>query len=428
MSAPVTRTTTGRSVLASLVAIGVFSSSSVVQGAALPDRAPPAGFAAVNGAGGGRTVAGAFTGNARSAAVVLGGMLGAMRGYFDGVPIVSSAVGDPGDRGIMAFFDARLQGTPVRGVALVQLNDGGGGGAAFLFDRPADIGRSFLAMVRQLGSLQVPGGGPVQPPVALQQQTTPDGKAAIGIPPGWRISGWGNGAVDVAGPEGQLVDVGIYLPIMVQPTFVGPVAGAIYLPYIADPAVAVRAVSDAQSRQAVARGGPAVTDIQVLERYNTPPPTGAGQAAYLFARSRIGGRPHLHFALVNTAPIDAGSWAYYYSTVGAPDGVFQRDFALMLQVWRSWSLNEQMLRDRMQDAANTLRQTGEILRAASRGQSAAFERANKGFSYYIRGIEVLEHTPTGRRGNFDRDYADAVVKTDPTKFRLVPPSQYRTTD
>ena len=75
-----------------------------------------------------------------------------------------------------------------------------------------------------------------------------------------------------------------------------------------------------------------------------------------------------------------------------------------------------------------MRQTGEILRSAARGQSEAYDRANKGFSYYIRGVEVLEHSPSGRRGNFDRDSAAAVVKADPTKFRLVPPSQYRTTD
>jgi len=75
-----------------------------------------------------------------------------------------------------------------------------------------------------------------------------------------------------------------------------------------------------------------------------------------------------------------------------------------------------------------MRQTGEILRSTARGQSEAFDRANKGFDYYIRGVEVLENTPTGARGNFDRDFADAVVKVDPTKFRLVPPSQYRTSD
>lgn len=166
-----------------VLALGVVSPGAVARAAALPERTPPSGFAAVNGPAGGRTLAGTFTGNARSAALVLSGMVGLLRGYFDGTPAVSAAVGDPADRGIMAFFDARLQGTPVRGAVIVQLNDGGGGGVA-----------------------------------------------------------------------------------------------------------------------------------------------------------------------------------------------------------------------------------------------------NKGFSYYIRGLEVLEHSPSGRRGNFDRDFADAVVKADPTKFRLVPPSQYRTTD
>ncbi|MGH7400007.1 MAG: hypothetical protein ACRELW_21005, partial [Candidatus Rokuibacteriota bacterium] len=406
-----------RCLLIALLATGIVLPASASRAAQLPERPPPAGFVAVNGASGGRTLAGTFTGNACSAAVVLGGLLRALRGYFDGAPTVSGAVGDPRDRGIMAFFDARLQGIPVRGAAIVQLNDGGGGGVAILFDRPADIGRSFPAMARQLGGIQVPGGGPAQRPVALQQQTTPDGKAAIGVPPGWRISGYGNGAVDVAGPQGQMVDVGIFLPILVQPTFVGPVAGAIYLPFIADPAAAVPVVSQALSRQTVARGGQGTTNVEVLERYNATPPTGAGQAAYLFVRSRLGGRAYYHFGLVNTAPIDANSWTYYYSTVAAPDGVFQRDFALMLNVWRSWSLNQQMLRDRMQDAANKMRQTGEILRSAARGQSEAYDRANKGFSYYLRGLEVLEHTPSGRRGNFDRDYADAVVRADPTKYR-----------
>jgi hypothetical protein len=417
-----------RRFLIALLVLGELFAAVAVAAAPLPERTPPAGFGSINGAGGGRTLAGTFTGNARSAAAVLGGVLGALRGYFDGAPTVSSAVGDPGDRGIMAFFDARLQGTPVRGAVMVQLNEGGGGGVAVIFDRPADIGRSFRPMARQLGSVPIPGGGPPQRPAMLQQQTTPDGKAAIGVPPGWRISGYGNGAVDVAGPQGQLVDVGIYLPIFSAPTYGGPVPGAVYLPFIADPGTAVRAVSEAQSRQAVARGGQGVTDIEVLERVPTPPPTGSGQAAYLFVRSRIGGRPHLHFALVNTTVIDQRSWAYYYSTVAAPDGVFQRDFALMLNVWRSWSLNQQMLRDRMQDAANKMRQTGEILRSAARGQSEAFDRANKGFDYYIQGVEVLEHTPSGARGNFDRDFADAVVRADPTKFRLVPPSQYRTSD
>lgn len=118
---------TSKPLLISVLAIWVGLSAATVRAAPLPERTPPSGFAAVNGPTSGRTLAGTFSGNARSAAAVLGGMLGALRGYFDGSPAVSSAVGDPGDRGIMAFFDARLQGTPVRGAVIVQLNEGGGG-------------------------------------------------------------------------------------------------------------------------------------------------------------------------------------------------------------------------------------------------------------------------------------------------------------
>ena len=108
---------TSKHLLIAGLAISILLPAAIVLAAPLPERTPPSGFASVNGPTGGRTLAGTFSGNARSAAAVLGGMLGALRGYFDGAPAVSSAVGDPGDRGIMAFFDARLQGTDRREVA-----------------------------------------------------------------------------------------------------------------------------------------------------------------------------------------------------------------------------------------------------------------------------------------------------------------------
>jgi hypothetical protein len=45
-----------------------------------------------------------------------------------------------------------------------------------------------------------------------------------------------------------------------------------------------------------------------------------------------------------------------------------------------------------------------------------------------RRSQTASHSPSGRRGNFDRDDAAAAVKADPTKFHLVDPSRYRTTD
>jgi hypothetical protein len=86
---------TSKRLLTTVLAIGIVLAATTVRAAPLPERTPPSGFVAVNGPASGRTLAGSFSGNARSAAAVLGGMLGALRGYFDGAPVVSSAVGDP---------------------------------------------------------------------------------------------------------------------------------------------------------------------------------------------------------------------------------------------------------------------------------------------------------------------------------------------
>ena len=62
--------------LVAMLALGWASLAATAGAAPLPERTPPNGFTSINGAGGGRTLAGTFTGNARSAAAVLGGMLG----------------------------------------------------------------------------------------------------------------------------------------------------------------------------------------------------------------------------------------------------------------------------------------------------------------------------------------------------------------
>jgi hypothetical protein len=70
--------------LIALLALVWASLAAPAAAAPLPERTPPNGFTSINGASGGRTIAGTFTGNARSAAAVLGGMLGGLHGYFDG--------------------------------------------------------------------------------------------------------------------------------------------------------------------------------------------------------------------------------------------------------------------------------------------------------------------------------------------------------
>jgi len=69
---------TSKRLLITVLALGIVLPATTVRAAPLPERTPPSGFASVNGLTGGHALAGTFSGNAHSAAVVLGGMLGAL--------------------------------------------------------------------------------------------------------------------------------------------------------------------------------------------------------------------------------------------------------------------------------------------------------------------------------------------------------------
>lgn len=77
---------------------------------------------------------------------------------------------------------------------------------------------------------------------------------------------------------------------------------------------------------------------------------------------------------------------YYDSTVSAPPEVFKAEFATLLEIWRSWSLSQRLLSMRIQDAARSMRQAGDILVSASRIPGQGMERAARGWDLYIWGI------------------------------------------
>ena len=397
----------------------------------LPNRALPEGYQATDQPDGGRILAATFSGNARSAAAVLRGINGQLGGYFDAVPQINSAVRDPSDQNVLAAFDARIAGAPVCGMTIIGLV-GGGGAVAVLFDHAGSVERTLPNLLQQLRALQVrgSGGGPAggTANVPLQQTPCPDGKCSVGLPQGWRISGWGNAAVDVMGPNGEALDLGIYMPVftpnaMVQSSMV-PVS-----PYVADAVRAAVFLTEASSRISMAQGQPPIQNIQVLEAMPSPPPLGTGQAAWILSRFEQGGRRYLSFGIANSAPIDYTSWAVYSSSVRAPEEIFRQELPLLLRVWGSWQISGKVIQERMQAAAESMRQTQEILRSTIQNQSNAFERANKGWDYYIRGVEIVRYEPTGEHSKpLDRDWADWLHKQDPLKFTVLPASQYNKND
>ena len=52
------------------------------------------------------------------------------------------------------------------------------------------------------------------------------------------------------------------------------------------------------------------------------------------------------------------------------------------------------------------------------------DRSTAGFIHYINDTTVVQHDPTGAHGAMDANWADALVKSDPEHFHVVPVSQY----
>lgn len=199
---PATRISRGRIVKGRIVAL-IVASLCTSSGA----RAAPQGFQVYGDPQGtGRVLFGTFSGNSRSATIVLRGILEKVRGYFDDVPEIRSGVRDDADQHVQAMFFATIQRAPVLGVAAIDLANGGGS-ASLLFDHPETIQASFPRLRAVLAA-----NAPQRRPEVPLQRTLADG-STIGVPPGWRVTNVGKGSVDMRGPRGEAISLGAAAPV-----------------------------------------------------------------------------------------------------------------------------------------------------------------------------------------------------------------------
>jgi len=92
----------------------------------------------------------------------------------------------------------------------------------------------------------------------------------------------------------------------------------------------------------------------------------------------------------------------------------------MWKSWQSWTVNGSVLNQRLADAANSMRETGDIINSGYSERQQAQDRSNQGFDQYIRDTATLENTSTGGRSELNWNNADAIAKSRPTEYRVVP--------
>lgn len=372
--------------------------------ASLPQRRAPANYTSSEGPGGaGRLLRATFSGNARSVQMVMTALLGGLRAqYFDGRLAVTGAVASQDDQRSQAMFQTSLDAAPVAGLLVVELTEGNGR-ATVLLDTAARFRSSLPALARMAG-----GGGAGEAPAARRQiqwvhHQFPDGSGAIQLPSDWRMLSAAKGAVDAMGPNGEAIGLGG--PYVVNTNSWYAQSGYLVGPYM-KPLQALEYLYPQMARQSARLGYhkqlERIIESQEFSEQGVP-------AAYTLYDGVLNGRAYRWYEMSTTRMIGPSMWMYYQSVVGAPRENFAREFGTLLQIWGTWQISGRLIASRLRSAVESMRQAGEIYRSANQSASATYDRTNRAWSLYIRGNELVEHMPTGGRGEVDQNYAQKMV-------------------
>jgi hypothetical protein len=322
-------------------------------------------------------------------------------GYFDRALALLSAASDGGDTQVQGSFRASFNNIPVTGLLQVTVSNGKASAMLF-FDRQDLLKQSLPAMAKQVAgnAPKAPGGGPERP--QLVRTALSDNSGYINLAPGWNITGAYKGTVDTQGPNGEFLSLGGYQQVFPRGNYPKMING----PYLA-PWPAFMAYEDALLDHKLRQGQ---GSIRLLEQAPTQGSPGQ-QAAYLSYELAVSGQKFRGLAMVITAPLhdDLGSWFFYLSVAGAPSDRYPQALPTLLEMWKSWSVNQSVFRERIESALKSMRETTRLIQEANAYRQHVFDNTNFAWDETIRGVTMVEDTVTRERGEVDTNYAQGIV-------------------
>jgi hypothetical protein len=265
----------------------------------------------------------------------------------------------------------------------------------------------------------------VPAPVKWEDARLPDGSGSLKLPTGYRITGANKGAVDIVGPEGQSVELGLAYPVntpqveqawLAQQAQIGMQprpSGLPVAPFPQSAAQAVQVMLPNLNRAIAAAGGNPLEIVHIDDLGQIPNAAGVGGMLHIVAdqTDRQRNRTRFHsLAYVLASAIGDGRWLYYYSYVSAPESTFERDVPVMTQIWASWKVDDRVLRERLAKAAENFREANEIQARGRIDAQKVRDNANADFDEVIRGYRTVEDTQTGERREANLGYVDDVVR------------------
>ncbi len=317
-----------------------------------------------------------------------------------------SAFSDRYDRFVEGSFTATLRGTAVSGVLLA----GTHGVAAAAFDTTDRAPRTVPALLARMGS----AGGSAAATRPLHPVSF--GTGTVALPDSWDVLNSYQGCVEAASRQDHgYLAFGCPQAAFAPPLLPGADPRTVLVVTGSEPVAALRRVLTSASP-----AGLGVANVRIAEVQPVQAPMAGGRAAYVLFDYTAGGAPFRGLALVAVAGVGDRSFMVYKSMFMLPAATFAQLAPTLWKSWQSWGVNSGVLTSRLTAAAQSMRETGDIITGAYWARQHAGEQTSFGFDQYIRGTAQLEEVTTGRRWNGSYFDASTIVEHDPVNYRIVP--------
>jgi hypothetical protein len=340
--------------------------------------------------------------------------------FFDGRARAMGGVRDAYDQQAEAGFQATIQRSPVAGVAIATIRRGIGT-VGFAFDSPQTIGRTLPRLLQLGGGSGVSTTGSCAPPPAPDAWQTvayPDGSGQLQLPSGWQITGAYKGMVTAKGPHGYmysalwekaLTPAGAAYMARMLPGFDPSTNNTVAEP--TDPIVVFRAKWEKNAAQMRRQGKPAMQLTRILEAAPQPVAPGLSSVTLLVIEFEYERALHRGLAqlILGTVNMD-GTYLYYESMGNTRTECFAQHLPTLVRILDSAQTAGHVLRERIQAAAQSLREARDIWWQTTQDRSRAQDRMNANWTEAFRGTRIVEDTRTGRWHDVDLAYSGDTVR------------------
>lgn len=319
---------------------------------------------------------------------------------------VRSAFGDKANRFVEGSFTATLHGTPVSGVLIA----GADGHAVAIYDTPGRAGQTVPSALAHLFSGGAQGGGP-----SRQLRRVSFGTGSIALPDSWSVMNSYQGCVEAASRQDHAyLAFGCSQAALAPPLLPGTNPRQVLVIASYDPVDALHRFLTSPPPVGAGASGMRVVEVKPVQA------TANGRAAYVLFDYDLQGSAYRGLALVNLAAVDNRTFMLYKSIFMTPAATFPELAPVLWKSWQSWGVNGDVLTNRLFAAAQSMRETGDIITGAYWSRQHANAQVSAGWQQAMLGTAQLEDVTTGQRYNGSYFDASTIVERDPVHYRIVP--------